>query len=326
MKYNPHPGYEMLFGIDLGFNSGDDGEKKGPGEMIRDLMLNFTLPEGMEMFDLEVPGFDGEPNVKIRVYRNKGAKNVPLVLNIHGGGFVSGDLDNDNTRASLIAKHVPCTVVSVEYRLAPESIFPAQLHDCLAALNYAIDNADTLGIDPENIGVFGTSAGGCIAAGLCLYLRDNNGPKVKAQVLNFPALDYLQSSVSAQQNFTGAPLVSGDGLAGVWKLYLGGFKGVDPSYYAVPALARDLAGLPATCMIVNEYDPLRTEGIDYAKRLMEFAVPTELYSLPRVPHGFDLVPEPLTDWIREAVYRMYKREFGLLAKGGIKYENTEMVG
>lgn len=324
MNYRPHPGYEMLFGLDLGLNSSDS--ENNVSKIVRDFMLNFKLPENIEMFDLNVPGKGNDPEVPIRVYRNKGAKNRPLVLNIHGGGFVSGDLDNDNIRASVIAKNVPCTVVSVGYRLAPESVYPAQLNDCLAALEYAVDHADELGIDTDNIGLFGTSAGGCIAAGLALYLRDHNGPKVKAQVLNFPALDYLQTSTSSQQNFTGAPLVSGDGLAGVWKLYLGGFEGNDPSYYAVPALARDLAGLPATCMIVNEYDPLRDEGIDYARRLMDFAVPTELYSLPRVPHGFDLVPEPLTDWIREAIYRIYKREFGLLAKGGKRYENTEVVG
>lgn len=309
MKYQPHPGYEMLWGVQMGL----DKESKGNlGNVIRDFMLNFKLPENMEMFDLAAPGLKGAPDVPIRIYRPKGVKKVPLVLNIHGGGFVSGDLDNDNIRGTLIAQNVSCVVVSVGYRLAPESVFPAQLEDCLAALYYALENADDLGVDKEKIGVFGTSAGGCIAAGLCLYLRDHMGPKVTAQVLNFPALDYLQTSLSAQQNFEGAPLIEGDGLSGVWVKYLGGFDGSVPSYYAVPALARDLSGLPATCMIVNEYDPLRDEGIDYARRLMAFAVPTELYSMPRVPHGFDLVPEPLTDWIREAIYRTFKREFGML--------------
>lgn len=309
MKHQPHPGYEMLWGVHMGL----DGKSEGNlGNVIRELMLNFKLPEGLEMFDLMVPGLKDAPDVPIRVYRNIGAKKAPLVINIHGGGFITGDLDNDNIRASLIAKNVSCTVVSVGYRLAPQSVFPAQIEDCLAALNYALDNSESLGIDTEKIGVFGTSAGGCIAAGLCLYLRDHKGPKISAQVLNFPALDYLQTSLSAQQNFDNAPLVKGDGLSGVWVHYLGGFDGSLPSYYAVPALARDLSGLPPTCMIVNEYDPLRDEGIDYARRLMAFSVPTELYCMPRVPHGFDLVPAPLTDWIREAMYRTFKREFGML--------------
>lgn len=309
MNYQPHPGYEMLWGLQMGVDVESEGNLGGT---IRQLMANFELPEGMEMFDKHVPSLHGSHEVPIRIYRKKGAENAPLVINIHGGGFISGDLDNDNIRASLIADNVPCTVLSVGYRLAPENVYPAQLEDCQTALAYALDNAKELGIDPSRIGIFGTSAGGCIAAGLCLYLRDTHCPQIAAQVLNFPALDYLQTSLSAQQNYEGSPLVVGNGLSKVWKHYLGGFKGTQPSYYAVPALARDLSGLPPTCMIVNEYDPLRDEGIDYARRLMAFSVPTELYCMPRVPHGFDLVPAPMTDWIREAVYRIFQREFKLL--------------
>lgn len=312
MKHIPHPGYEALWNIEMNFEVADFDNSDKSVNMIRNLMMNFKSPEVVEIFDINVPGINDAPDVPARVYRMVGAKNAPMVLNIHGGGFVSGDLDNDNIRASKIVENVPCTVISVGYRLAPQSTFPAQLEDSLAVLQYAIEHSDDLGIDPEKIGVFGTSAGGCIAAGLCLYLRDNSGPKISMQVLNFPALDYLASTTSAMQNFDYAPLVKGDGLSEVWKKYLGGYNGYLPSYYAVPALARDLAGLPPTCIIVNEYDPLRDEGIDYARRLMSFAVPTELYSLPRVPHGFDLISAPLTDWIREAVYRAFKREFGML--------------
>lgn len=312
MKYKPHPGYESLWNVKMDFEPANEDQPVENAAVIRELMLDFKPPEGIEITNLLVPGLNGAPEIPVRIYKNVAVKKAPLVLNIHGGGFVSGDLDNDNIRASKIAEHVGCTVVSVGYRLAPKAIFPAQLEDCLAVLEYALAHADGLDLDPEKIGIFGTSAGGCIAAGLCLYLRDHNGPKVSVQVLNFPALDYLATSTSAIQFYDDAPLVQGDGLSGVWKLYLGGFKGEIPSYYAVPALARDLSELPPTCMIVNEYDPLRDEGIDYARKLMAFAVPTELYALPRVPHGFDLIPAPLTDWIREAIYRTFKREFGLL--------------
>ena len=98
----------------------------------------------------------------------------------------------------------------------------------------------------------------------------------------------------------------------MWQQYLGGFDGSLPSYYAVPALARDLSDLPPACIVTCEYDPLRDGGIDYARRLMEFAVPTELYSLPRVPHGFDMIRAPLTNWIREGLYLSLRREFGML--------------
>lgn len=298
-----HPGYEVLGNLPSDVNEVNK---------IIEPFKHCDVPENIEIYDSKVPGIDGEPDVTIRVYRKKESHNAPLILGIHGGGFVAGNLDNDNVRDVSFVKNVPCTVISVDYRLAPKHSFPAQLNDCLAALTYAHDHPDEFGIDPERIAVFGTSAGGAIAAGLCLYLRDHNGPKISMQILNFPALDYLANTTSATQLFDDVPMVKGNGLSDVWRLYLGGFNGTQPSYYAVPALARDLSGLPDTFVVTLEYDPLRTEGIDYARRLMEFAVPTELYSLPRVCHGFDMVPGSLTLWIREGMYNSLRREFNML--------------
>lgn len=303
MKVKLHPEYEVLENLPT--------DVKEVNKIIEPFK-HCDVPVDIEIYDLKVPGINGEPDVPIRVYRKKGSSKAPLILGIHGGGFVAGNIDNDNVRDIGFVQNVPCTVISVDYRLAPKHIFPAQLNDCLAVLTYAYDNPDEFGIDREKIAIFGTSAGGAIAAGLCLYLRDHNGPKISMQILNFPALDYLANTTSATQLFDDVPMVRGNGLSDVWRLYLGGFNGSQPSYYAVPALARDLSGLPATFVVTLEYDPLRTEGMEYARRLMEFSVPTELYSLPRVCHGFDMVPGSLTLWIREGMYNSIRREFNML--------------
>ena len=298
-----HPGYEVLGNLPT--------DVKEVNKIIEPFK-HCDVPDDIEIYDTKVPGIDGEPDVPIRVYRKKGSSKAPLIIGIHGGGFVAGNLDNDNVRDIGFVQNVPCTVISVDYRLAPKHLFPAQLNDCLAALTYAHDHPDEFGIDPERIAIFGTSAGGAIAAGLCLYLRDHNGPKISMQILNFPAIDYLANSTSSMQLFDDVPMVKGNGLSDVWRLYLGGFNGTQPSYYAVPALARDLSGVPAAFVVTLEYDPLRTEGMEYARRLMEFAVPTESYSLPRVCHGFDMVPAPLTLWIREGMYNSLRREFSII--------------
>lgn len=304
MKLNPHPGYEALFNLSM-------TDQVELNNMLGEYR-KFDPPEDLDVYDSSVPGINGAPDVTIRVYKKKGINNAPLLLNIHGGGFVAGDLDNDNIRCAGFALNVPCVVISVAYRLAPESPFPAGLEDCYAALLYVHEHADEFDIDPERIAIFGTSAGGCIGAGLCLYLRDKGGPKISMQMLNFPAIECLANTTSAKQLFEGSPMVKGDGLSYVLGLYLGGFDGTVPSYYAVPGLAKDLSGLPPAFIVTCEYDPLRDEGIDYARRLLEFAVPTELHSMPRVCHGYDLITAPLTMWIREGMYMSLRREFGTL--------------
>jgi len=308
MKMKPHPGYQCLW--DLSNAASPEDAKNFDARLSA--ITNYHRPEGLEIRDFSVPGPNGAAEVPVRLYRDPTAKEAPLLINIHGGGFISGGRDRDDHRAAAFAAGVPCAVLSVEYRLAPKAVFPAQIEDCLAVLEWAYGHAAEIGVDRDRIALLGTSAGGAIAAGLCLWLRDKGGPKVRMQVLNYSTFDYRPTTVSVHQYYDGSPLVKGEGMSKVWSMYIGGFSGGDPSYYAVPALARNLADLPPACVVTCEYDPLRDEGIDYARRLMESGVPTELYSLPRVPHGVDLVPAPLTKWIREGMYNALRREFGML--------------
>jgi acetyl esterase/lipase len=302
---NPHPGYQCLWDLSVSPTTNEFDIKL-------DAITNYKVPASLEVRDFTVPGLNGAPEVRARLYRDPEVNDAPLVLNIHGGGFVSGSLDRDNHRCVAYAMGIPCTVLSVEYRLAPAAVYPSQIEDCLAVLNWAYANPAKIGINRDKIALLGTSAGGAIAAGLALWIRDKGGPKIAMQMLNYSTFDYRADTTSVHQFYEGSPLVKGEGMAKVWGMYIGGFDGAPPSYYAVPALARDLAGLPPACVVTCEYDPLRDEGIDYARRLMAFAVPTELYSLPRVPHGVDLVPAPLTKWIREGMFNALRREFGML--------------
>ncbi|HOG53044.1 MAG TPA: alpha/beta hydrolase [Bacillota bacterium] len=303
MKMKPHPGYEVMWNL--------EGEAGATFDEKMAKIVNYKAPNGMKIYDVDIPGLNGAPNIPVRVFRDPKATKAPLLVNIHGGGFVSGSRDRDNHRTSAFAAGVPCTVISVDYRLAPGASFPAQLEDCYAGILWAIKNADELGIDPDRIALIGTSAGAAITAGLTLYLRDIAGPRIAMQILNFGAFDYTSTTKSVLQLYEGAPLVNGENMSKIWALYMGGFDGKLPSYYAVPALCRDLTGLPPTAVVACEYDPLRDGGIDFARRLLEAMVPTELYVLPRVPHGYDLVQAPLTKWMREGLCASLRREFGM---------------
>lgn len=312
MKLNIHKDYKILSDMNMpkpkadGTNVGDDEAFQD----IRKILTAFDKPEGLNIYDTYVKGKNGEPDIKVRVYKKEGIKNAPVIMNVHGGGFVAGDLDNDNTRMAYLAMNIPCVVVSVEYRLAPKTIFPGQLNDCLTVWDWIYDSAKELDIDNTKMGLFGTSAGGNICAGLAFYIRDHAGHKISLNVMNVPALGVGESYSLEQMRFD-APVLSGDKLSSAFVTYLGGYNGTTPSYYAVPNLAFDFSELPPTLLIVAEYDPLRDYAMRYATKLLENAVPCELYLMPRVGHGFDMVNAPMTKWIRDGVCASFRREFDI---------------
>lgn len=302
MKMYPHPDYQVLWNLP---------ENLPERLEIMKSVTAFEKADTTEFYDLKVPGINNNPEVQVRVYRHKNRKDVPMVMNIHGGGFRGGPIGIDDPRCIAVAEGIGCTVVSVAYRTVPDFTYPAATEDCYAVLKYVNEHPDDFGVDGKRNAVYATSAGGAIAAGLCLYVRDKGGPKIAMQVLNFPTLDYLGNTTSYYQFKGKVPFFDNEDSPSAWPPYLGGFEGSLPSYYAVPSLARDLSGLPAACVITCEYDPLRDEGIKYAQRLMEFGVPTELYCLPRTTHSYDLVSAPLTKWMRQGITSSLKREFGI---------------
>src|SRR5262249_14414918 len=179
-----------------------------------------------------------DPGVPVRIYRPHGARGA--IVWLHGGGYVMGDLDTEHPWAARLADGSGAVVVSVGYRRAPGHRFPAALDDAYAVLTWAAAHAAELGVDPDRIAVGGHSAGAGLAAAVALRARDQQGPRIRFQLLNQPCLDDRQATWSAR-HFSDTPWVTRDKVTAIWRHYLGS---VPASPYAAPARAADPSGLP----------------------------------------------------------------------------------
>jgi acetyl esterase/lipase len=248
---------------------------------MNDLVRALARPVGDERVVVEdriLPG-----SVPVRIYRPR-ATPAPVLVYFHGGGFVTGGLENEHERCLEFAGEDGIAVVSVDYRLAPEHPFPAGFDDCHAATVWAWEHAGEFGGDPERVAVGGGSAGGALAAAVALRARDEGGPPLVFQMLLYPVLDDRMATPS-MRTFTEPPLFNSGDVRHMWRHYLGGRT--DVPAYAAPARAGDLSGLPRAYVLVPEHDPLRDEGLAYAHRLIVSGVPTELHHVPGACHGFD---------------------------------------
>ncbi len=210
-------------------------------------------------------------------------------LYLHGGGMIFslehiGTLYELAVRDYVAASGVPMLVV--DYRVAPEHPDPVPVEDCYAALQWLVEHAADLGVDPSRLAVMGDSAGGGLAAGVCLLARDRGGPAVAQQLLIYPMLDDRPGTADPQLE----PFLTwtyDDNITG-WRALLGERAGTDAvSPYAAPARADDLSGLPDTYIDVGDLDIFRGENITYAQRLTDAGVPTELHVYPGCPHAFE---------------------------------------
>ena len=243
----------------------------------------------LEIQDHCVPSSEEqEMQVRVRIYRRKNSGTLPALLYLHGGGFFSGDLSSEESQCVHYALHGQCAVVCVAYRLAPEEPFPAALTDCYRVLEFLWSESRNLDLDRDYIAVGGSSAGANLAAAVALLARDRMGPKVCFQMLLIPALDDRLETVSARQ-FTDVPDFARSEAEVMWSWYLGE-NAEEVSTYAAPARAGDLSGLPTSYVLCAGLDPLRDEGLSYARRLMEAGVAVELHLAPSIPHGFASVP------------------------------------
>jgi len=235
-----------------------------------------------------IPGPPEGPPVTVRIYRPNGhPQPVPVLIYLHGGGFVLGDLDTVHSSATRIADQVGAVVVSVDYRLAPEHPFPAGLEDCYAVLEWTGRHAGELGIDPARIGVGGESSGGGLAAAVTLLAHDRGEPPLCFQCLLSPELDDRLNTISAR-SFTDTPKFDRANALASWTYYLGeigepGSSGVPD--HAAPGRAANLSGLPPAFVSACEFDPLRDEDIVYAHRLIQAGVRTELRYYPGTFHA-----------------------------------------
>lgn len=245
-----------------------------------------------DMSERLLPGPARAPDVSVRIYRPKGSECVlPCLFHIHGGGYVAGKCaDLEGAHRPLCAELDIC-IVSVDYRLAPETPFPGPVEDCYAALHWVMTNAAEIAIDPSQVGVMGESAGGGLAAALALLVRDRREHHLAFQHLIYPMLDDRTCTRDDPHPHTGQFIWTAKSNHFGWSSLLGHEPGrKDVSYYAVPARAEDLSGLPPTYISTGTLDLFLEEDLDYARRLTRAGVPVELHVYPGAFHAFNAWP------------------------------------
>lgn len=210
----------------------------------------------------------------------------PAVLLLHGGAFVGGSVESVHGQCCDLASELGVVVVAVEYRLAPEHPYPAGLDDCVVALQWVADSATELGVDARRIAVHGTSAGGGLALALALRIRDQGGPRIRFLFLNSPEIDD-RLATDSMRRFDDTPGFTSGDAAISWQHYLGEIEpGSDAvPMYAAPARSESYAGLPPTYLALMEFDPLRDEGLELARRLLRDDVRLEMHLFPGTFHG-----------------------------------------
>jgi acetyl esterase/lipase len=278
--------------------------RAGRNELIAGVPLSDTVERSEHVVS-------DDPHVVVRVHRPKGIDGpLPCVYSNHGGGYVLGSYDMDDARFDRWCPRFPCVGVSVEYRLAPETAYPGPLEDCYAGLRWTFDHAVELGVAADHIGIAGASAGGGLAAALALIARDRGEVALAFQLLECPMIDDRQTTSSSQLD--GLPIWSRESNTFGWRAYLGDLSGGDVPAYAAAARATDLVGLPPALVIVGGADGFRDEDIDYALRLNQAGVPTELHVLPGAPHGVQMFTESVvarrwnqtvTEWLEQQFAR-----------------------
>jgi len=234
-----------------------------------------------------VPGPDGAPAVSLLICRPTAASSpVPVVYHTHGGGMILGDARSGMAEMLDWADELGLAVVSVEYRLAPETPHPGPVDDCWAGLVWTAEHAAELGIDPARMVVAGASAGGGLAAALALMARDRGLP-LAGQLLIYPMLDDRNETVSAHQ-MAGRGIWDRTSNDTGWTALLGDARGgPDVSPYAAPARAEDLSGLPPAFVDVASAETFRDEDVAYATRIWHAGGEAELHVWPGGYHGFD---------------------------------------
>jgi acetyl esterase len=257
------------------------------------------LPPGAPVARVEnrsIPGPAGD--IPVRIYAPNEDTGLPVLVWYHGGGWVLGTLDAADHLCRELANTAGCIVVSVDYRLAPENKFPASPDDCESAYYWALGNAATIGGDPRRVAVGGDSAGGNLAAAVCLRAREQQRAQPTFQVLIYPVTDSDFTRASHVENAEGY-LLTGVAMRWFWDQYVNSPEERVHPHTAV-LRARDLGGLAPALVVTAEFDPLRDEGEAYAERLRQADVPVTVTRYGGMIHGF-FANFPAMDKGRQAV-------------------------
>ena len=220
-----------------------------------------------------------------RLYRPSAQNGLPVILYIHGGGWVVGSIATHDNICRKLANRAQAVVVSVGYRLAPENKFPGAVEDVYTALCWVYSQAISFGGDPGRIAVSGDSAGGNLAATVCLVTRDRGGPPIRFQALAYPGLDASNLDRESYRLNGKGYYLTRKIIEQVTPLYINeSADALNP--YVSPLLAADVSGLPPGLVITAEFDPLLSEGEAYAARLSSAGIPCRAHRYSGMIHGF----------------------------------------
>ena len=254
--------------------------------LYNSLCSHFTYPHppGLRTSDATVAGPAGP--VSIRIYRPDNAAVPPVLLYLHGGGFIVGNLDSHDCICAELAAAAGLAVVAVAYRLAPEHGFPAAFDDCFCVLNALDRLSEDHDFDASRLVVAGDSAGGNLTAAVCLRARDVGGPAVRGQVLIYPSLGGDMTKGSYIQH-AHAPGLPAEDVHYYHEAYIGPPESPNhANKYAVPLLETSYVGLPPAFLVAAEWDPLRDDALDYAERLAAAGVSAHVRHEPLLVHAF----------------------------------------
>jgi acetyl esterase len=254
---------------------------------IKELMGPDEHPEEVgRVEEREVPA---EPfPVPVRIYHPKGDGPFPVIVFIHGGGWVICDFDTHDTLHRALCNEAQAIVVVIHHRWAPEHKFPAAIEDSSAALQWVVENAESFGGDPSRLVLGGDSAGGNVAAALAIAARNEGAPAIAFHFLIYPITD-ARMETQSYEDFAEGYFLTRDQMKWFRGHYVRSEADVlDPR--VSPILEPDLSGLPPTLVVTAEYDPLRDEGEAYAQRLQEAGVQTTLHRYDGLIHGFVTLP------------------------------------
>ena len=256
-----------------------------PVPEIRKLMDHMAFPPGNlpmhEVRELSIPGGDGQA-MKLRLYRPSTAQSAPVMVYFHGGGWCIGTLDTHDNLCRHLARITGMNVVSVDYRLAPEHVFPAALDDAYAATRWVADHAAELSCDACQLMVAGDSAGGNLAIATCLRAKEDGWKGIAQQLLFYPVCDSRMDAPS-HALYAQMPILTREAMAAMWRHY---HPGVPAHPLASIMQYPDVAALPPAVLVTAELDILRDEGEDFVKRLQQVGVPVSTMRAEGMLHGF----------------------------------------
>lgn len=273
----------LLQAIPGGFNAIPDIHERRA--TVAGLMAAAEIPDNpnVELTEHVAQGPAGD--IKVWVYSPKNAPSpTPGIVYIHGGGMIMGSVEADHGTAQMMCDALGVTIASVDYRKAPENPSPAATEDVYAASQWFFDNAESLGVDKDMIGLYGQSAGGGLVISLALKARDNGGPAFKFMAPIYPMIDHRNQTHSSKL-IDDVGIWDRAGSMEAWEWYLGGN---DADQHSSPSIAKDVSNLPPTYMDVGEMDMFRDEDLQFAQRLLEADVRVEFHIWPGAYHASEI--------------------------------------